>query len=161
MKVRNQWNEIYDILKTVMPIENYASVRKKESSRNKGKGETQRTQSLAVGIVWEYCPRCAPEGRGTMYLQNFWDSECPMLLRYTFPCVGTQVVEHSLPGTLAVESQGPLMGTWPPLQVPGLRSEHQLRSGTWKNGHDLSNRVLYKENRFLWDLCKYMYWHEK
>lgn len=55
----------------------------------------------------------------------------PMLLRFTFPCVGTQAVVQSFAQAHWLWS-GLLMGTWPPLQVPGLRSEHQLRSGTWK-----------------------------
>ena len=161
MKVRNPWNETCDILKIIMPIGNSASVRRKESSRNKGKCATQRMQSLAFGILWEHCLD-VPRKEGVSYTCSISEnSEGPHVTAPHF-----SLCRHSSSGTiiadtLAVESQGPPVGTWPPLQVPGLRSEHQLRSGTWKNGHDFSNCVLYKEDRFLWDLCKYTYCHEK
>ena len=95
MKVRNQWNEIYDILKTVMPIETYASVRKKESSRNKGKSATERTQSLAVGILWEYAPDVPREEGGPRTCRTSENSEGPHVTAIHF-----SLCRHSSSGTI-------------------------------------------------------------
>ena len=161
MKVRNPWNETCDILKTIMPIGNSASVRRKESSRNKGKCATQRMQSLAVGILWEHCLD-VPRKEGVSYTCSIPEnSEGPHVTAIHF-----SLCRHSSSGIIIARHAscgvtGSSCGNLASLQVPGLRSEHRLRSGTWKNGHDLLNCVLYKEDRFLWDLCKYMYCHEK
>lgn len=153
MKVRNQWNEIYDILKTVMPIENYASVRKKRIIQEiKGKVQPRKdAQSLAVGILWEYAPDVPREEGDQRTCRTSENSEGPM-----FTAIHFSLCRHSSSGTIICQAhsrcgvvEGLLMGTWPPLQVPGLRSEHQLRSGTWKNGHDLSNCPLQGEKNLM------------